>query len=65
MNCTALNDTRKHIAILQKPHMEDNSYTIAEFLLFINQTEENITKHRDDLQLLWQKRHKILLAIEE
>ena len=34
MECTAITDTRKNILGLQRPYLEDEDRTIAEFLLF-------------------------------
>ena len=60
MECTAITDTRKNILGLQRPYLEDEDRTIAEFLLFGYKTEETIYRNRDDLQKLWQHRSKII-----
>ena len=54
MECTAITDTRKNILGLQRPYLDDEDSTIAEFLLFGHKTEETIYRNRDDLQKLSQ-----------
>ena len=60
LECTAITDTRKSILGLQRPYLEDEDRTIAEFLLFGHKTEEMIYMNRHDLLKLWQHRSKII-----
>ena len=59
--CTALNETSKHIIILQQRHKENQEETIADFPLFRRHNiEETILKNRDDLYQLWKHRNNLL-----
>ena len=60
MECTAITDTRKNILGLQRPYLEDEDRTIAEFLLFGHKTEETIYWNRGDLQKLWPHRNRTI-----
>ena len=60
----ALNETRKHIIILQQPYKnlkEDQEETlIADLLIFRHHNEETIIRNRDDLYKLYKHRNKLL-----
>ena len=58
LRCTTLNETLKHIIILQQSEEE----TIADFLLFRNHNEETIRRNRDDLYKIMETQKQLFIS---
>ena len=62
LRCTRLNETLKHIIILQQSVKEDEEETIADFLLFRNHNEETIIRNRDDLYKIMETQKQLFIS---
>lgn len=60
LHCTELNTTRRGIKTLQQPYKEDIDDIIAEFLLFKERNDKEITQNKEDLYKLWAQRNAII-----